>query len=591
MENIKKYYYILTLKERKQVLKIFFIVLFITFLEIAGIGSIFPFVAILSNPEIIETNNQINFLFKFSAILGIETKREFIVLSGSIFFLILLMTLTLRAATTYLQVHFSSICQYNLSKRLIEGYLNKPYIWFLNRNITELGKNILTEVGTLVGNGLAPLINILVQSILVIFILTLLIYVQNELAIFSGLTLFFFYFIVYKFFFNTLKKASESRYKSNQSRFVAVNEALSAVKEIKLASLEKIYIDRFANPAKTYASDQAILQVIGKLPRYAIEAFTFGSIILAIFISTNINANFIDTLPTLALYILAGYRLLPALQQIYLSITQLRSTATVIDAVFEDLTKLEKLKIKKNNNDITFNKKLILKNINFQYPDASRMTLKNINLIIPAFSKIGFVGHTGCGKTTIVDIILGLLNPKSGNLQVDGKLINKKNIKSWQSLMGYVPQNIYLANDTITSNIAFGESLKNINYKRVETVAKIANLHEFIMKELNLGYQTIVGDRGVRLSGGQRQRIGIARGLYHDPKILVLDEATNALDNNTEKLVMNSIFNISNKKTLICISHRLNTLKKCDKIFLINKGKIEDQGTYEQLSKNSSFFN
>ena len=226
-----------------------------------------------------------------------------------------------------------------------------------------------------------------------------------------------------------------------------------------------------------------------------------------------------------------------------------------------------------------------MNNIHYNYPNASKTALKNINLNIPAYSTIGLVGATGSGKTTTVDIILGLLQSQKGTLEVDGKIINNNNRRAWQHSIGYVPQQIFLVDNTVASNIAFGKDINEINQEAVEHAAKIANLHEFIINELPLKYETFIGERGVRLSGGQRQRIGIARALYNRPQVLILDEATSALDNLTEKVVMEAVHNSENKITKILIAHRLSTVKKCDKIFLFDKGELKSEGTFEELIK------
>ena len=228
-------------------------------------------------------------------------------------------------------------------------------------------------------------------------------------------------------------------------------------------------------------------------------------------------------------------------------------------------------------------KSIKLKNVNYSYPNTSRSAIKEINLSIPAKSTVGFIGATGSGKTTTVDIILGLLEVQRGSLEVDGQIISKQNVRSWQRSIGYVPQHIYLADDTVAANIAFGIELKNINQELVVKAAKIANLHEFIEDDLPRKYQTTIGERGVRLSGGQRQRIGIARALYHNPKVLILDEATSALDNETELAVMEAVNNLSKTITIILIAHRLNTVKICDFIFKLDKGKLVGQGSFEEI--------
>ena len=303
-----------------------------------------------------------------------------------------------------------------------------------------------------------------------------------------------------------------------------------------------------------------------------------------------LSGNFTEAVPIIALYTLAGYRLMPTLQSIYVSITALRFVGPTLDDLYNDLNSLKSYDQIKEKNNFLINKNISLKNINYSYPNSSKIALRDINLTIPARSVVGFVGVTGSGKTTMVDVILGLLKPQKGQLEIDGKLINKENIRAWQNSIGYVPQQIYLADDSIASNIAFGKEVKDINQEALENAARIANIHDFVINELPNKYQTKVGERGVRLSGGQRQRIGIARALYHNPQLLVLDEGTSALDSLTEHSVMKSLNNLKKNITIILIAHRLNTVKECDTIFYLKNGELKDQGNFDELTKiNQSF--
>jgi ABC-type multidrug transport system fused ATPase/permease subunit len=372
---------------------------------------------------------------------------------------------------------------------------------------------------------------------------------------------------------------------------MAVSEAFGAIKEIKVKGLEQTHIKNFYNSAKTLARVQASSQVVALLPRYILEAIAFGGILLMILYMMKQTGSFINALPILSLYVFAGYRLMPALQQIYVSFTQLTYVGPAIDRLYDDLNKLKPLNINSKVDSFIYNKKISLKNIYYNYPNSKRMALKNIDLSIPVKSTVGLVGATGGGKTTMVDIILGLLDPSKGTLEVDEQIISKKNVRSWQSTIGYVPQHIYLSDDTIAANIAFGVDSKEIDQNAIEFASKTANLHDFVSQELPQKYQTIVGERGARLSGGQRQRIGIARALYHSPQTLILDEATSALDNQTEQVIMKAINKLSKEITIIIIAHRLSTLKKCDQIFLLEKGEIKKAGTFEEVINTYEKFN
>lgn len=278
---------------------------------------------------------------------------------------------------------------------------------------------------------------------------------------------------------------------------------------------------------------------------------------------------------------------MPALQQVYASLTRISFANSSTEKIYNEFKKFEIIEESKQKNIFNINKSINLKNIHYQYPNSEKKVIEDVSLSIPAKSKVGFIGTTGSGKTTIVDIILGLLEPTKGTLDVDGQILTSKNLRFWQRNIGYVPQDIYLVDDTIASNIAFGLEPKDTDQKAIENASKIANIHEFIVKELPKKYQTVIGERGVRLSGGQCQRIAIARALYQNPKVLILDEATSALDNDTEKAVMDAINILHKEITIIIIAHRLNTIKDCDIIFKIDKGKIVDQGVFSDLiSKN-----
>jgi ABC-type multidrug transport system fused ATPase/permease subunit len=296
------------------------------------------------------------------------------------------------------------------------------------------------------------------------------------------------------------------------------------------------------------------------------------------------TGNFNTSLPTVSLYVFAGYRLMPALQQIYGSFTQLTFVGPSLDKLYTDFKNLKPSYENQDQGIMTFNKAIILKNIHYNYPNSSRVALRDINLTIPSKASVGLVGATGCGKTTLVDIILRLLEPQKGTLEIDGKVISEQNASTWQKSIGYVPQHIYLTDDTVEANIAFGVKLKDIKKDVVEKVSKIANLHNFVLEELPQQYQTIIGENGVRLSGGQRQRIGIARALYHNPKVLILDEATSALDHQTEKVVMEAVDNLDKDITTIIIAHRLDTVKNCDIIFKLDKGQLVSAGNFHQSS-------
>ncbi len=591
MKNFKKLLFLLSKPDRKRAGLLLVLVIIMALLDMIGVVSIMPFMTVLTNPGIVETNIVLNKAFKISSMFGVETNQQFLFFLGVFVMVMLVISLAFKALTIYLQLKFTSMCQYRISKRFVKAYLYQNYSWFLNRHSADLGKTILSEVGMVVSKGLSPMISLITQSTIVLTLITMLTIVNTKIAIIIGLTISLSYFLIYKFVRSILSRIGEGRLKANQLRFTTIIEAFGSIKEIKIGSLEKNFVSRFSDQAKIFAKYQASGQSISMLPRFFLEAIAFGGMLLVVLYLIKQSSTFTDVLPIIALYAFAGYRLMPAFQLIYSNITSLRLVGPSLDAMYTDLKNLKPINdYHRRQNGLQLNKELLLKNINYNYPNSTKTTLKDVSLRIPAYSTVGFVGTTGSGKTTMIDIILGLLEPQQGTIEVDGKVINEENLKVWQSSIGYVPQEIYLADDTVSANIAFGIDLKDIDQDTVERCAKIANVHDFVVNELPLKYQATLGERGVRLSGGQRQRIGIARALYHNPKVLILDEATSSLDNLTEKTVMDSVHNIGNDITVILIAHRLNTVKKCDMIFLFENGALKNSGSFEKLSKESDLF-
>ena len=591
MKTLKKIFDLLTPNERKNLFPLFIMILIMALLDVFGVASIMPFIAVLSNPNIIETNSILSFIYKASNEIGVSTIDQFVFLLAIFTFLMLFFSLAFKAFTTYALLQFGLMREYAFSKRLLESYLHQPYAWFLNRNSAELGKNILSESGRFTNYCLIPLLNLFAQSIVVVSLLTLIIIINPILALTSFAVLSAGYLLIFKLARVILDTLGKKSIQSNHNRFSALQEVFGAIKELKVRGLELTYINRYSESAKTYAKTLALSQIIAQIPKFFMEIIAFGGVILAVLILLKTNTDFFSVLPIITLYVLAGYRLMPALQSIYSSYTQIHFFNAALKALHSDIMSLKMIEPEITTQDpVLLQKSIELKNIHFNYPDTSRLALKDITLNIRANSTVGFVGSTGSGKTTIADLILGLLDPQDGMLMVDGNAINSLNRRQWQKNIGYVPQNIYLIDDTISANIAIGIESKNIDYKAVERAAKVANMHDFVINELPDGYKTEVGERGVRLSGGQRQRIGIARALYHNPQLLIFDEATSALDNLTEQAVMKEIKNMGKKITIIIIAHRLNTVFECDNIFLLEKGELKGQGNFETLLKTNKKF-
>jgi len=590
MSTIRKLYDLLNFNERKQTKLLLSMIIVMALLDMLGVASVMPFMAVAANPNLIETNFFLSFAYDYLQNFGIISKDQFLFFLGFSMLFILIFSLMFKALTTFVQLRFTLMREYTIGRRLVEGYLHQPYEWFLHRHSADLGKNILSEVGVVIGSVLLPILTIISQGAVSIALFILIIIADPYLALSISAILIISYLLVFGLLKSRLSRIGLERAQSNEARYTALNEAFGATKEVKIGRLEQTYLNRFSKPAKIYATSHASASVMGQIPRYFLEAVAFGGMIVLVLVLMSRSNGFANSIPILVLYAFAGYRLMPALQQIYISFTQVRFGIPSLNILHNDLIKLKEYQQIHNNDIMSLNKNLSLKNIYFNYPKTNHRALENFSLSISAFSRIGIVGVTGSGKTTAVDLIMGLLEAQNGSLEVDGVIINKSNVHSWQKSIGYVPQQIFLSDDTIASNIAFGVDKLNINMSQVESAAKISNLHEFIIDELPENYNSKVGERGVRLSGGQRQRIGIARALYHQPQVLILDEATSALDNMTEKAVMEAMDNLGRNITIILIAHRLNTVKNCDKIFIMEKGKIESQGTYNELNKSSKIF-
>jgi ABC-type multidrug transport system fused ATPase/permease subunit len=588
MSTFKKLHDLLAPQERRRAVLLLGMVLVMALLDVIGVASIMPFMAVLANPQLIETNAILAAVY---AALGFADLQSFLFFLGISVFVALVVSLAFKALTTYVQLRFILMREYSIGRRLIKGYLHQPYSWFLNRNSADLGKTVLSEVHEVIKGAMAPMMTMIAQGVVALAIFALLLTVDPKLTLIVAAVVGVSYGLIFKLISGYLLRIGSERVAANRQRFTAVSEAFGAVKDIKVGGLEQAYIRRFSQPSKTFAKHRASAAILAQLPRFGLDAVVFGGMLLILLYQMSSSGGFATVLPIIALYTLAGYRLMPALQLIFVSMSQLRFARPALDTLHADLISLTPAPY--NYHDVvplSLTRAITLNNICFTYHKAAKPTLRNITLTIPIHSTIGLVGSTGSGKTTTVDLILGLLEPEQGTLEVDGLVIDANNRRQWQKSIGYVPQQIYLADDTVAANIAFGVEPNKIDQKAVERAARIANLHEFVTNELPQGYATTVGERGVRLSGGQRQRIGIARALYHYPQVLIFDEATSALDNLTEQAVMEAVHNLKQEVTIIIIAHRLTTVRKCDRIILLEKGRIKASGSFEELVERNETF-
>jgi len=558
---------LLTPKEKRRGGLVLGMVIIMAVLETAGVASVMPFLSVLGNPEVVQTNPVLNTVYEG---LGFTSVDAFILALGAAAFGLILFSAFFRSLTHYAMNRFVEMRRHSIGKRLLATYLRQPYAFFLDRHSGDMAKNILSEVDQLVQQVYRPGMQMVAYSVVILALVVLLIVVDPWLALGVAVVIGGMYALIFGGVRGILGRVGRDRARANQERFTAASEALGGIKDIKLLGREHAYLSRFDGPSKRQARHQATNQTLSEVPKFIIEAVGFGGVIALTLVllatqgGTDSNALG-DILPILGLYAFAGYRLLPAAQHIYKGLAKLRFGAAAVDGVYNDLHQRSALAelYKMAPQPLEPKQTITLQNIHYTYPNAERPALQGIDLEIPVGSSVGIIGTSGAGKTTLVDVLLGLLRPSEGAIEVDGQPITDDNLRAWQQALGYVPQEIFLTDSTVAENIALGVPREQIDHEQVKRCARMAQVHDFIVSDMPQGYSTVVGERGVRLSGGQRQRIGIARALYRDPPVLVLDDATSALDNETEDTVMKAVDTLSAKKTVILIAHRMSTVENC----------------------------
>ena len=584
---IKRLQALLNTEERRLSYGLLGLIVLAGFTDTIGVSSILPFMAVVGNPELIQTNPSLHNLYVW---FEFESPHSFLIGLGIGALVMMLMSNTVSLAGSTAILWFSSNLGHRLSTEILATYVKQPYTYFLERNTSNLVMNCTDDVMRMVQGIIIPLLQGIAKVIVAGSMLLLVMWVDPWLAVLSGFMIGTVYTIV---FVNVRQKMSDlgrASKRANRERFRLAAEILHGIKELRILGRDDAYRERFIEHSALYARNQWLSSAMNFMSRYVIESIAFGSLIVLVLYLLATHQDIKEALPIMTLYALAAYRLLPAFQQIFGSATQVRFNMGSMEAVEEQLHTLVRApntglpsRSQRESDVGPLQEQIELRNLSFQYPHTSAPHINHLNLTIPRHTTVAIVGSTGAGKTTLIDIILGLLEPNNGALVVDGIRITSKNVASWQKQLGYVPQHIYLADDTVAANIAFGFAPTEQDLDRVKHAAQIAHIHEFVVGELPDGYDTIIGERGVRLSGGQRQRIGIARALYSDPDVLVLDEATNALDTLTESIVTEAIREISHTKTIIVIAHRLNTVQQADIVYLLENGCITDQGTYREL--------
>lgn len=565
IESLKEVFRLLTFDERRGFWSLLLLLTVMSLVDVAGIASIMPFLAVISDQNLLNANIAIRVLHEM---LGAKSYLDFVGQLEVIVIVSLVFSLFSRAIGTYLQVRFALYREYSLSMRLLGVVLGMPYSWYVHQNKSTLQKTILVEVNQAIGGALIPLLSLFSNVVVSITFILLLIIADPIMATLIGCSLTFIYVVIYKSFGRWIYILGERRLEYNDKRYKTVSDSISGIKEVKVYGLESAYMGEFLDPALKYAQCQTNAGVAAQMPRYILELIVFGGLILII-VSMGAGSNKIQVMiPMLTLYAISGYRLLPSLQQIYASITSINFTKPTVRhliSIFENALKSDD---KVFEREINFNKVISFKNISFNYPASDKTVLKEISFEIKRGDCILLEGKSGSGKSTFLDLLMGLIEPSDGHILIDGELLNKEVIKSWRSIIGYVPQHVHLIDGTIEENIAFTSSKANIDIQRFTSAVNASGVSLFA-DNLPEGYKTCIGQDGMMLSGGQRQRVAIARALYRNPKVLILDEATSALDIETEEFVLSSIISASKNMTLIIVTHHIDAVKSSYRLLKI----------------------
>lgn len=556
-------------------------------IEVIGVGSIMPFMAVASKPDSIKSNAILSWTYGF---FGFSSETAFLIFLGCCVLAFLILTNVSQAFLQFIKIKFTSMRRHTLSLKLFRGYLGQDYPFFLSRNSYEFVKNINTEINQLINGTLIQFIEFISRLIQVLVLVSFLLVVNPGSSLLVVTIVVTMYGSIYYTIRRTIKRLGANRFSITQELSRIVSEAFWGIKEVKITGTERVFLDEFVNPSKELAKNESTTELVGDIPKFALETAAFSAIMLFVLITIVKEGSFANAAATVTLFAFAGYRLIPAVQGVFKAYTKVKYSAPTAERMVQEYRSVasEKSLPDLNPRKMEFCRLIEFRDLVFAYPGAEKDLFTDLNLSIQCNSLTGFAGKTGSGKTTAVDILMGLLKPRKGGILIDGVLLDENNIREWQANVGYVPQNIYLSNDTLAANIAFGVSKDMIEPEMLERAARMAQLHDFVTTELKDGYDTYIGERGIRLSGGQRQRVGIARALYRNPSVLVMDEATSALDNQTERAVMEAIDNLQGTKTIILIAHRLSTLVKCNQIYLIENGKILGTGDIEYMEKNHS---
>jgi ATP-binding cassette, subfamily B, bacterial PglK len=560
---------ILDKKSFTYVFFIFFGLIISAILEMIGIGLLPSLVIAIDDTDLFLS--KVNYLPIKDYITQIS-KEKLLIYFCIILFVVFLFKNVFLYSLIIFENHIMKNIRINLSKKLMSKYLSQPYLFFIDKNTSSFLRNLQSEIGNST-NYISAVLILFREVTVVIFLLILLLYKSTEttiivLSIFGLLTL-----IIYNIFKNKTSRISQKSLELREKILKIVSEFISSIKDVKIFKAENYILNNFTQTQKELAKNDFYIKNLYAFPRLLLEVVTIGTILIfcIFFIS---SSSFDEILPNLTLLIILLVRFMPAFSSINQSLSRLRVLKVSIELINAELNFNPKEKLKEKERELIkiskFENSINFENVSFQYPKTEKLILDNISFNIQEGDFIGIIGQSGSGKTTLINLLSGLLTPTKGNIFIDKKDIKDHSIND---IIGYVPQDIFLLDETIKKNIAFGTEDENINQKNVLEAVKIASLQKFLDTN-SLGVEASVGNLGAKLSGGQKQRIGIARALYKNVPLLILDESTSSLDVNTENLFIDEIKNIKKRLTIIFVSHRMTALKYCDKIYKLEDGKI-----------------
>ena len=554
---------------RKKLALVFLLSLAQGIFQVIGVTSIFPFLAIASDPERIRHSQ---FGVRFLALLPPMSNRELLITAGVIAIAALLLSNAINLLAEYARTRYANSFAHWLRVRLLRRMAAQPYGYFLQRNSGDLLRKVMGDVGNYTGGVLLPLLDSIARALTAALLLVTLFLVQPVIAFFAALGLGAFYFTIFRLLARKRQEVNEGFRTAFGGSYRDAQQMLGGIKPIKVHRTEEYFLSRFAGHSAVVAQMSSRVPIIANSTRYLIEPLAFGGLVLAVVVLAVRGRDFSDILPNLGVMAVAGYRLLPSLQLLYGQVTQLTSMRYSLDEVFDEFAAAERDE-KSDNAEISLSKprpiawrdEIVLDTVSFVYPGTDRPVLDRFSITIQKNMSIGFIGPTGSGKSTLIDLLLGLHRPTSGRVLIDGQPLIPELVPSWQATIGYVPQEIFLIDDTIARNIALGVPDNEIDNGRLREVCAMAQILDFI-GDLRDGFQATVGERGVRLSGGERQRLGVARALYHQPSLLLLDEATSALDIATEARLIEALRQLSGKLTIVIVAHRFSAVAGSDKL-------------------------